>query len=87
VAEKLGLPIVWKELNVSTILEEDRVIPSGLTSMRIENVEGTLSKTIGVGVMDKVCENLKIRFWSKVQKEWSHLLDVHFPEYAHPLKV
>jgi hypothetical protein len=56
VAEKLGAVIDQGDLYASTMLDEDKVIPSGLVSIQLENLEGNLSRRIGARVRVRVRE-------------------------------
>ncbi|MCG8430984.1 MAG: DUF1759 domain-containing protein, partial [Candidatus Omnitrophica bacterium] len=74
------LPITENVLSLNTLSETNKELPSGLVAIEIGNLDGTLSRKLGVRILDRLCNNLRITDWQHQKKKWSHLSEIDFPK-------
>ena len=77
--EALGLTIEKRPLYLSTLVETDTEVDSGLVQITIESLDGETRTQIGARTLGRLCETLRSPDWNSLQGTWPHLEGLEFP--------
>ena len=80
VARALGIIVEEGNLTISTLVDQNSLVPSGLVKLELESLDGSTRGELGARTLESMCEGLHAPNWQKLKDNWTHLQGIKFPK-------